>query len=43
VLRFVAEGRLRPVLDRVLPLADARQAQDLLSRREQFGKVVLVP
>jgi NADPH:quinone reductase-like Zn-dependent oxidoreductase len=43
VLRFVEEGRLRPVLDRVLPLADARQAQDLLSRREQFGKVVLVP
>ena len=43
VLRFVEEKRLRPVLDRVLPLAEARQAQDLLSRREQFGKVVLVP
>ncbi|MGA8891123.1 MAG: zinc-binding dehydrogenase [Anaeromyxobacteraceae bacterium] len=43
VLRFVEEKRLRPVLDRVMPLAEARQAQDLLSRREQFGKVVLVP
>jgi NADPH:quinone reductase-like Zn-dependent oxidoreductase len=43
VLRFVEEKRLRPVLDRVLPLAEARAAQDLLARREQFGKVVLVP
>jgi NADPH:quinone reductase-like Zn-dependent oxidoreductase len=43
VLRFVDEKRLRPVLDRVLPLAEARTAQELLARREQFGKVVLVP
>jgi len=42
VLRFVREGRLRPVLDRCLPLAEAVRAQDLLSRREQFGKLVLV-
>jgi len=43
VLRFVAEGRLRPVLDRALPLSAAGRAQELLSRREQFGKIVLVP
>jgi NADPH:quinone reductase-like Zn-dependent oxidoreductase len=43
VLRFVEEGRLRPVLDRALPLAEAARAQELLSRREQFGKIVLVP
>ena len=43
VLRFVAEGRLRPVVDRVLPLADARAAQELLSSRAQFGKIVLRP
>jgi NADPH:quinone reductase-like Zn-dependent oxidoreductase len=43
VLRFVGERRLHPVLDRVLPLAEARKAQELLVRREQFGKVVLVP
>jgi NADPH:quinone reductase-like Zn-dependent oxidoreductase len=43
VLRFVAQGRLRPVIDRVLPLADARAAQELLSSRAQFGKVVLRP
>jgi NADPH:quinone reductase-like Zn-dependent oxidoreductase len=43
VLRFVGERRLHPVLDRVLPLTEARKAQELLVRREQFGKVVLVP
>jgi NADPH:quinone reductase-like Zn-dependent oxidoreductase len=43
VLRFVAEGKLRPVVDRVLPLAEARAAQDLLANRAQFGKIVLSP
>jgi NADPH:quinone reductase-like Zn-dependent oxidoreductase len=43
VLRFVGEGKLRPVVDRVLPLAEARKGQDLLSERAQFGKIVLVP
>jgi len=43
VLRFVEEGRLRPVLDRVLPLADAAKAQELLANRAQFGKIVLNP
>jgi NADPH:quinone reductase-like Zn-dependent oxidoreductase len=43
VLRYVGEGKLRPVVDRVLPLAEARQGQDLLSHRAQFGKIVLRP
>jgi NADPH:quinone reductase-like Zn-dependent oxidoreductase len=43
VLRFVGEGRLRPVVDRTLPLAEARAAQALLADRAQFGKIVLVP
>jgi NADPH:quinone reductase-like Zn-dependent oxidoreductase len=43
VLRFVGEGRLRPVVDRTLPLAEARLAQGLLADRAQFGKIVLVP
>jgi NADPH:quinone reductase-like Zn-dependent oxidoreductase len=41
VLRFVEEGKLRPVLDRVLPLAEVRRAQELLAERAQFGKIVL--
>lgn len=42
-LPFVAEGRVRPVIDRVLSLQDAREAHELMMRREQFGKLVLVP
>ena len=34
-------GELRPVVDRALPLEEARQAQQALARREQFGKIVL--
>ncbi len=43
ILRFVEEGKLRPVRDRVLPLAEAAQAQTLLEGRAQFGKIVLEP
>ncbi len=43
VLRFVGEGKLRPIVDRVLPLADARKGQALLAERAQFGKIVLKP
>jgi NADPH:quinone reductase-like Zn-dependent oxidoreductase len=43
VLRLVDEGRLGPVLDRVLPLAQAGEAQKLMEDRAQFGKIVLTP
>jgi NADPH:quinone reductase-like Zn-dependent oxidoreductase len=43
VLKLVDEGRLGPVLDRVLPLARAGEAQKLLEDRAQFGKIVLNP
>ena len=36
-------GRLRPVVDQVLPLSAAADAQRRLERREQFGKIVLIP
>jgi len=36
-------GRLTPVVDEVLPLAEARAAHERLERKEQFGKIVLVP
>ena len=42
-LPFVERGLIRPVVDRALPLAEARQAHELIARREQFGKLVLVP
>ncbi len=41
IARFFAEGRLRPVVGEVLPLAEAREAHRLLELRKVFGKVVL--
>lgn len=43
MLRAAFGGRLRPVVDRVLPLERAAEAHALLEAGEQFGKVVLVP
>ncbi len=42
-LKFVREGKIRAVVDRVLPLSEARQAHELIENRAQFGKVVLKP
>src|SRR5262249_44435246 len=41
VLRHVEAGRLRPVVDRVMPLWSAADAHRLLEERKVFGKVVL--
>jgi NADPH:quinone reductase-like Zn-dependent oxidoreductase len=41
VLKLVSEGKLKPVIDRVLPLSECRKAHELLENREQFGKIVL--
>jgi NADPH:quinone reductase-like Zn-dependent oxidoreductase len=41
VLKFVFRKQLRPVIDRVYPLAEVRAAHERLERKEQFGKVVL--
>lgn len=43
ILQLVEAGKLKPVLDRTLPLEDAALAQGLLENRAQFGNVVLVP
>jgi len=43
ILQLVEEGKLKPVLDRTLPLAQAADAHRLLAGRGQFGNVVLVP
>jgi len=43
VMRLVFMRKLKPVVDRVLPLEKAREAHEHLERGEQFGKVVLVP
>jgi NADPH:quinone reductase-like Zn-dependent oxidoreductase len=41
VLQHVFSGRLKPVVDRVFPLAETRSAHELLEKSQMFGKVVL--
>jgi NADPH:quinone reductase-like Zn-dependent oxidoreductase len=41
--RFFFNGQLTPVVDEVMPLSAARDAQKRLERHEQFGKIVLTP
>jgi NADPH:quinone reductase-like Zn-dependent oxidoreductase len=41
ILEHVKAGRLKPVVDRVLPLWEAREAHRVIEAREAFGKVVL--
>ena len=43
VTAHLAAGRLKPVVDRVLPLSQARVAHGLLADRAQFGKIILKP
>jgi NADPH:quinone reductase-like Zn-dependent oxidoreductase len=42
-MKFVERGGIRAVVDRVLPLREARRAHELIEDRAQFGKLVLVP
>jgi NADPH:quinone reductase-like Zn-dependent oxidoreductase len=41
VLKLVAQGRLKPVVDKIFPLKDCGEAHQYLEAGEQFGKVVL--
>jgi ATP-dependent DNA helicase RecG len=43
VMSLILAGKLKAVIDRVMPLAEGRAAHELLERGEQFGKIVLEP
>ncbi|PWI47200.1 alcohol dehydrogenase [Candidatus Heimdallarchaeota archaeon B3_Heim] len=43
VLELVWKGRLKPVIDRVLPLREAQDAHRLLEKGDHFGKIILQP
>jgi len=43
VMNLVFEGKLKPVIDRVVPLGQGVEAIQVLARGEQFGKIVLTP
>jgi NADPH:quinone reductase-like Zn-dependent oxidoreductase len=43
VAALAFEGKLRPVIDRVLPLSKTVEGETALERREVFGKVIIHP
>jgi NADPH:quinone reductase-like Zn-dependent oxidoreductase len=43
VLEHLVDGRLKPVIDRVFPLKDARAAVQYVMDRKNRGKVLLIP
>ena len=43
VLKLVAEGKLTPVINAVMPFAEVREAARKTAERDVFGKMVLVP
>jgi len=43
LMQLIAEGKMRPVIDKVLPLDEAREGLRLIRDREVIGKVVVAP
>ncbi|MCC6891045.1 MAG: zinc-binding dehydrogenase [Hyphomicrobiales bacterium] len=43
LMKLIAEGKMKPVIDRVLPLEQAREGLRLIKDREVIGKVVVTP
>jgi alcohol dehydrogenase len=43
LMRLIAERKIAPVIDKVLPLEQAREGLRLIQDREVFGKVVVAP
>ena len=43
ILNFFEQGKLKPVIDRVIPLDQVREGHRLLEEGSQFGKIVMIP
>lgn len=43
IIRLAEQGKLVPIIDRVLPLQEAAAAHRILEARENFGKICLCP
>jgi NADPH:quinone reductase-like Zn-dependent oxidoreductase len=43
LMQLISEGKIKPVIDKVLPLAEAREGLRLIADREVIGKVVVTP
>jgi 2-desacetyl-2-hydroxyethyl bacteriochlorophyllide A dehydrogenase len=43
IFNFIEQGKLKPVIDRVMPLREVQQAHRVIEEGKHFGKIVLVP
>jgi alcohol dehydrogenase len=43
LIDHVGHGRITPIIDRVLPMSEAREAERLIEERIVFGKVIIEP
>ena len=43
VIRLAEEGKIKPVIDKVYPLEEARAAHQRMQDRQNFGKIILKP
>ena len=43
IFKFVEEGKLKPVIDRIIPLKEVREAHRLIEEGKHFGKIALIP
>jgi NADPH:quinone reductase-like Zn-dependent oxidoreductase len=43
ILGLIERGTLKPVIERVMPLAEVRRAHQLVEEGKHFGKIVLIP
>ncbi|MDQ0300547.1 NADPH:quinone reductase-like Zn-dependent oxidoreductase [Salibacterium salarium] len=43
MLDAIAEGKIKPVIDRTFPLEEARDAQTYFEHAGKLGKIVLIP
>jgi 2-desacetyl-2-hydroxyethyl bacteriochlorophyllide A dehydrogenase len=43
IMKLIERGKLKPVIDRVLPLSDVREAHRIVEEGKHFGKIVLLP
>jgi alcohol dehydrogenase len=42
-MQLIHHGKMKPVIDKVLPLEEAREGLRLIADREVVGKVVVTP
>lgn len=43
VIKLIWSGKLKPIIDRVMPLSQGKEAYRIMERGEMYGKLVLAP